>query len=147
MMPTHFHSLFKHLQIFLSVLLLSTTCLLSHAEDEEENEESQKKETHYFEIKPAIIANFVSKRLRFVRAEVALKVSGEETLLTIEDNVPLIKHHLIMLISSQLEEEIEGPEGKAMIKEAALEVLLEKLADEGQPNEIDEVLFTSFLIE
>ena len=135
----------RSLITFLSLIaFLATTFFIStsFAEDEDELEEA-----FYFEVKPAIISNFLSQRLRFVRADVAIKVRGEDTLLAVEENVPLIKHHLIMLLSSQSEEEIDTPESKNTLQEAALEILLEKFAEEGQPDHIEEVLFTSFLVE
>lgn len=131
--------------IMMAILTCNSISIV-YAEEDTDSDKMQE-EVFYYEINPAIISNFVSDSLRFLRANIAIKVRGEEMILFLEENEPMIKHHLLMLLSTQLEEELESPDGKSAIQEQALELLIEKIAEEGHPTPLEEVLFTSFLIE
>ena len=54
---------------------------------------------------------------------------------------------LVMLFSSQSEEALSTMEGKQMLKEAALNELINALQEEGEAADVQDVLFTSFIVD
>lgn len=102
----------------------------------------------YIEIKPALVSNFVSDKIRFVKADVSLKVKDMQQVERIQSQMPLIKHQLLLMLASQEEETLSTPEGQANLKAQAAETLNALLQEEfDEPTEILEVLFTGFLVE
>lgn len=110
-------------------------------------DEPKKEEALYVQIKPSFVTNFQADRIRFIKADVAVKVRGKDTKQAIEDNLPRIKHHIIMLLGQQDLEGVSTPEGQAALKEMALEEIIAALDEEGLSNQVEEVLFTGFLVE
>lgn len=95
---------------------------------------------------------------RFVQAAIAFKISRPELEEVIKNTKPELQHRINMLLQSKLPSELATSEGKtrlaAQIKSQAQEVLgLRKAAGTGEPTKekvdagLDEVLFTSFLIQ
>ncbi len=102
----------------------------------------------FVDIKPALVSNFIADKIRFVKADVVLKVKDMPHVEMVQTQMPLIKHQLLLMLASQQEEMLVTPEGQASLKVQALEELNTMLEEElGQPAEILEVLFTGFLVE
>jgi flagellar FliL protein len=102
----------------------------------------------YIDIKPALVSNFVADKIRFVKAEVVLKVKDMKHVEMVLTQMPLIKHQLLFMLASQQEETLVSPDGQANLKVQALEELNTTLEEElGESPEIMEVLFTGFLVE
>ncbi|PCJ46967.1 MAG: flagellar basal body rod protein [Moraxellaceae bacterium] len=124
--------------LFLTIILSSTAI----AESGEDGDGVQ-----YIPLSPAIITNYQSPQLRYVKAEITLQVSGTPTAQAIERHLPYIRHNLVMLFSRQEEENLSTPEGKSQLKEDSLEAIVATLESEGEPAEVEAILFTSFIVE
>ncbi|MEJ2756811.1 MAG: flagellar basal body-associated FliL family protein, partial [Gammaproteobacteria bacterium] len=86
--------------------------------------------------------------LRYVKADVALKVrSNQSILMAVESHLPRIKHQLLMLLARQELEGITSADGRQALKEQARDDILDILSEEGIDANIEEVLFTGFLVE
>lgn len=102
----------------------------------------------YVDLSPAFIVNFPHQgRQRFLQA--TLTVMGRDTaaMQAVLQHMPVIRHNLINLLSAQLLLVFEDPAGIEQLRELATEevkqILLREIGREG----IDEVLFTSFVMQ
>lgn len=119
------------------------------AEEDEQDQAAAPPQVSYVPINPSIITNIHApgSRMRFLRADVSVRVKGSSTAQAISHHKPQIQHHLISLISEQRLEEVDEREDVNELRRQASERIKQVLAQEGAPNEEVEVLFTNFLIE
>jgi flagellar FliL protein len=101
----------------------------------------------YVELSPAFVANFQSTRIRYLKTDVTLKVKGAATADAISRHQPFIRNNLVMLFSRQSEESLNSPEGRQQLKEEALLEVVSALQSESEPTDVQEVLFTSFILD
>lgn len=104
----------------------------------------------FVEMKPALITNYgVARqgRLRYVRAEVTLRVEEGGNAARVEYHMPYLRSALLMVLSKQEEALLVTPEGRDHIRQealAAMRTFLEK--EEGTP-QVSDILFTNFLVQ
>lgn len=101
----------------------------------------------YVELAPAFVTNFQAPKIRFLKADVSLKVKGSATAEAIKYHLPFIRNNLVMLFSRQSEESLNSPEGRQHLKEEALQEVISVLQTESAAAEVQEVLFTSFIVD
>ena len=133
----------KLLSIFICLILTFITSpqLLAEGED------SSGSNVQYIPLKPAIITNYQSKRLSYIKAEITLQVTGEATATAIDRHLPYIRHNLVMLFSRQVEADLATSEGKLKLRTDALAEVVSVLKSEDEASDIDAILFTSFIVE
>jgi len=114
-----------------------------------EDEEAAPAVAKYVELSPPFVANFgtSSKKLKYVKAEVSLRVPSEEAAALIEANKPLVRHHIVMLLSSQSAKDMAQPNSQELIRQAALAVIKEAMMEETGAEQVDDLLFTSFVVQ
>lgn len=106
-------------------------------------------EARYLELKPAFVTNYgdVSDgRMRFVRADVSLRVGTAEATTALQYHMPQVRAHVIGVLARQDEDGLTTAEGRARVREellGSLRAVFEK--EEGKPL-VDEVLFTNLLV-
>ena len=104
----------------------------------------------YVELKPTFIANFGvsdSGRLRYVKADVTVRVSNKDAEYAARYHLPALRNSLVMLLSRQDEATVSSASGRETIKAQALQELREILEkEEGQPH-IDDLMFTNFVVQ
>lgn len=130
----------------LSALLLSLSLCLPALAEEEQKEVPQ---TLYYSLVPALIGNLgdEGQRLRFFKADVALRVSGAEAEARLKHHDPLIRHRLVLLFSAQTSETINAPDGREKLRQEALKQVRQALdAEEGQPV-VEDLLFNNLIIQ
>lgn len=101
----------------------------------------------YVELAPAFVTNFQAPKIRYLKADVSLKVKGTPTADAVQRNLPYIRHNLVMLFSRQTEESLNSPEGRQHLKDEALQEVISALQAESEPVDVQEVLFTSFIVD
>ncbi len=131
--------LITHMVLLFSVLFLTS----AQAEDGAPPSE----ETIYVELKPAFVTNYQSRKMGYLKADVTLMVNGGATAEAVGRHQPVIRHHLVMLFSSQTPEDLSTLEGKEKLKENALSEVVQALEEEGEPANIQDILFTSFIVD
>jgi len=146
--------------------------------DDESAESSEAAETVaapaiYYPLKPNFTVNYdVNGRQRFLQAELTLMYRDESVVKTLELHMPAVRNGLVMLLSSQVFEELQTAEGKEKLRAAALQTVQDIIAKEEaagaekekgkekdekkdkektkdkkpQPN-IEQVLFTQFVMQ
>lgn len=102
----------------------------------------------YVELKPSIVANFGGVGpIRFVKADLAVRVDGGEAMATVEHHAPQLRHQLVMLLSDQKDGALGSMEGKEALRQQALMALREVMEKEvGQPV-VEDLLFNSLVVQ
>ncbi len=101
----------------------------------------------YVELSPSFVTNYLSAKIRHLKADVTLKVEGSATADAVMRHQPYIRNNLVMLFSRQSEEALQSPEGRQHLKEEALQEVINALQAESEPADVKEVLFTSFIVD
>ncbi|MGQ7960472.1 flagellar basal body-associated FliL family protein [Pseudomonas sp. SP16.1] len=130
----------------LSVLLLSLSLCLPTLAEEEQEEAPQ---TLYYNLVPSLIGNLADDgaRLKFFKADVALRVTGSEAEARIKHHDPLIRHQLVLLFSAQTSDSINAPDGRETLRQEALKQVQQAIdAEEGEPI-VEDLLFNNLIIQ
>ena len=144
-----------------------------HASEEEASSESSEAAevlapAIYYPLKPTFTVNYdVNGRQRFLQAEITLMYRDAEVLKTLELHMPAVRNGLVMLLSSQVFDELQTLEGKEKLRAAALKTVQDiiskeevaaagkskesdekdKAKDKKLPANIEQVLFTQFVMQ
>ncbi|PKR27866.1 flagellar basal body-associated protein FliL-like protein [Stutzerimonas stutzeri] len=115
---------------------------------EEPAEDAAATQTLYYALTPAMVGNYGSgERLKYYKADVALRISNKEVEDRVKHHEPLIRHQLVMLFSQQTDETLSGPEAKEQLRQEALRQVREVLEqEEGKPL-VDDLLFNNLIIQ
>lgn len=102
----------------------------------------------YYPLREKFIVNYdVRGRQRFLQVEVTLMLRDNSVIPAIELHMPRIRNDLIMLFSGQVFEDLQTPEGKELLRQDALHRVQDILEQEiGKPG-VEQVLFTSFVMQ
>ena len=146
---------------FMMSSMLDDSSELSMSEDENKNENDTKKESDksdeedverekiiYVAIKPEFIVNFHGKdRQHFLQLNVSLSTRKSSVVSTVKTHLPLIRNAMIMLFGGQSFESLKTLEGKTLLRQQAREAIQAILKQEMGEKGIDEVFFTSFVMQ
>ncbi len=117
-------------------------------ESEEGEESSVLGEAHYFSLDPPFIVNFTGKsRARFLQ----VSIEGMTRDATVKENIskhfPQVRNNLVLLLSSKTYDELNSPEGKAALRKQVLKEVQKVLEAETGKEGIEDVYFTSFVMQ
>ena len=129
------------------VLLSGLLQINAHAQEEGGGEGAA---GGFVEMKPALITNYgVARqgRLRYVRAEVTLRVEEGGNAARVEYHMPFLRNALLMVLSKQEEAILVTPEGRDHIRQEALTSMREFLEKEEGAPQVSDILFTNFLVQ
>lgn len=114
-----------------------------------EEEEAAAPVAQYVELTPPFVANFgiSKKKLKYVKAEFSLRVASPEAVVWIEDNLPMIRHEIVMLLSAQTAESMKQANSQEVLREAALEAVEAVLKKEKGAPRVDDLLITTFIVQ
>ena len=102
----------------------------------------------YLPIKPAFIVNYGGEgRLRYIKAEVTARLANAEAASAVRHHLPYIRNNLVRLFASQTDETIESQEGKEALRTEALKEIQKVIMDEEGIEGVEDVLFTSLIIQ
>lgn len=102
----------------------------------------------YFPIKPAFVVNFQSRgRQRFLQTEVILMTRDPSMFSGLQTHLPLIKNRLVMLLGGQVYEELQTNEGKELLRQQVLGAVNEIMEQEVGSANIEQVLFSDFVMQ
>ncbi len=135
---------------FLLGLLLFTLCLPqpAPAESEEQAEEGTPAPLNYLPLDPPLVVNVDDGgRVGFlqIEAQFASRTPGAKDIL--ERHEAPVRHALIMLVSGRPVAELRTIRGKEALRKEAREALRKVLEEETGEPVVDEVYFTSFIIQ
>lgn len=103
----------------------------------------------YFKFDPAFVVNFGGEgSARYLQVTVEAMTREPAILEIIKNNEPAVRNDLVLLFSSQDNATLLSPDGKEKLRNATLEVVRKVVAAEsGDPKSVENVYFTSFVIQ
>jgi flagellar FliL protein len=130
------------------LLLLVALCRSVSAE--EDAEKVIPPSSQYHDLKPSFVTNFGDPaivKLKFVKADISLRVFGNEALQVVKDHNALIRHQVVMLLSKQTEETMAVQDGQEKLRQEILQAVNAALIEETGEAQVDDLLFTTFVIQ
>ncbi|NQD92358.1 flagellar basal body-associated protein FliL [Pseudomonas sp. CrR25] len=130
------------------IALLLALLLPLQAFASEEKEQAAAPQAIYLNLVPALVGNFGSgPKLKFYKADVALRVNGAEAEAKVAHHEPLIRNQLVMLFAQQTEEGLSAPDAKEQLRQEALKQVQQVLSqEEGQPL-VEDLLFNNLILQ
>jgi flagellar FliL protein len=105
-------------------------------------------EPTYITLDPPFTVTFNDhKKVRFLQIKMDVATRAPEVETALKTHMPVVRNGLVMLFSSQKPEELLERDGKERLRQQALAEIRDVLqAHTGQPG-VDEVYFTSFIMQ
>ena len=103
----------------------------------------------YVNISPDFVTNYdEGARLKYLKAAVSLKVDGDSGNM-VRHHLASIKNNLIILFSSQAEENLTSTVGRETLRREALDEVRRVLAtlERGGEEKIQDLYFTNFIVQ
>lgn len=84
---------------------------------------------------------------QYLQVAFTLEVGGLEEKENVKANMAKVRSRMLLLLSSKRAADINTPEGKVQLAKEIITQLREPFEDRGSQQEIEDVLFTSFIIQ
>jgi len=84
---------------------------------------------------------------QYLQTDITLQVSSQAQVDAIKLHMPRVRSRLLTLLSTQDAEMLNTPEGKALLTQAIIEQVNQPFDPKSSPQQVDDVLFTSFVIQ
>jgi flagellar FliL protein len=102
----------------------------------------------YFDMEPPITVNFQREgRARFLQVSMSVMAREEKAIEHLEQHMPVVRNNLNMLFSSQDYAIISTREGKEALRQSALTEIQTVLNQRAGSAGVEEVYFTSFVMQ
>ncbi len=119
----------------------------AEAEVEEEVEVSRG-DANYIDLKPAFTVNLAPEDpVGFLQVSMQVLTFDDDVAEELEKHKPLIRNNLVVLFGKQNSAELRAPEGKERLQKSALETVQTVINKHGSGGEVDNVFFTSFVMQ
>ena len=134
---------------FISLLLVALLSLPLSANVQAQDKDQEASATAvYHTLVPALVGNYgPGPKLKFYKADVALRVSGSEAEAKVEHHEPLIRNQLVMLFSQQLEGDITSADAKEKLRQEALKQVQQVLTEEEGEPLVEDLLFNNLILQ
>lgn len=114
----------------------------------ESDESAVLAEAHYFSLDPPFIVNFSGKsRARFLQVSIEGMTRDSTVKEDITKHIPQVRNNLVLLLSSKTYDELSSKEGKATLRKQVLKEIQKVLEAETGKEGIEDVYFTSFVMQ
>ena len=142
---------FKHWFIVLGLSFFALGATVGSAQ-EEEGEEGEaapvKTRAIYIPLKPPFVVNYGGVgRLRYLKAEVSVRVSSASGATSIRHHMPYIRNELILLFSKQDEQTLDTIEGKEILRQEALAAVDNILMTEDGESDLVDLYFNQLVLQ
>mgnify|MGYP003683548023 CR=1 FL=1 len=141
----------KHPQGWVLALLVGLALSLvasSILAQDEEGEAAPPPRAIYIPLKPPFVVNYGGVgRLRYLKAELSVRVASSTGANSIRHHMPYIRNQLILLFSKQTEETLDTQEGKEMLRQEALQAIHGILEEEDGESELVDVYFNQLVLQ
>ena len=104
---------------------------------------------NYVELSPSFVVNVggPAQRLRYLKAEVTLKVDTQEDVKAVEHHQPAIRNALVFLFSDVSLDQVSTPQGQDELRQEALKKVQTLIKEEEGKEMVTNLLFTSFIVQ
>ena len=130
-------------------ILLMLALLLPMAAVAEDAKEGEAK-VSYISLTPPFVGNYGldgSPKLKVYKADIALRVTGDEAAKVVKANDPLIRNQLVALFTQQTNETMSSVEGKEKLRQEALKQTQQVMNDETGKPVVEDLLFNNLIIQ
>ena len=130
------------------IMLMLALCLPLAAVGEEAQEGGDK--VSYISLSPPFVGNYGldgSPKLKVYKADIALRVTGDEAAKAVKANDPLIRNQLVGLFNQQTSETLGNVENKEKLRQEALKQIQQVLTDETGKPQVDDLLFNNLIVQ
>lgn len=131
-------------------IMLMLALSLPTAAMAEEAKEGAAPKVSYISLSPPFVGNYGldgGPKLRVFKADVALRVTGDEAAQAVKANQPLIRNQLVALFSQQTTEAMSNVEAKEKLRQEALKQTRQVMNDETGKPMVDDLLFNNLIIQ
>ena len=102
----------------------------------------------YYSLDPAFVNNLSGTGgRRFMQVEVQLMTRDPDVIAAVERHEPVVRNDLIMLFSDQTLESVDTTAGKEALRRESLESIRRILRSNDEPDELENLFFTSFIVQ
>ena len=116
----------------------------------EEAKEGAAPKVSYISLSPPFVGNYGldgTPKLKVYKADVALRVTGDEATKLVKANEPLIRNQLVQLFSQQTDETLGSMDAKEKLRQEALKQVQQVLEqEEGKPY-VEDLLFNNLILQ
>jgi flagellar FliL protein len=84
---------------------------------------------------------------QYLQLQMTLQASNDEQAERLKDNMARVRSRILLLLSGKKASEISTVEGKQQLGKEILATVKQPFVDKGEPQEVSDVLFTSFIIQ
>ena len=136
----------KSIEIFIISLLLILFSPLSVAAEEEA---TIKAKPSYVSLGDPMVLNLStdSKRLTFLQLKADVLVNSDDAKEIVKKHIPAIRHQLIVLLSEQKSIDMKTTAKREEVRQLATAQIREMIENMTANKDIEEVLFTNFLVQ
>jgi flagellar FliL protein len=132
-------------------LLLALLMLLAPLAQAGEDEAApKKKEPAYVSLGKPMVLNLTGgkrRRLTFLQIAADVLVKDDEARAVVEQHIPAIRHQLILMLSEQKADDLKSPATREKIRQQITNQVRDMIEEMTDNNDIDEILFTTFLVQ
>ena len=119
----------------------------AEAESEEPVEEARG-DASYIDLKPAFTVNLAPEDpVGFLQISMQVLTFNDDVAEELEKHKPLIRNNLVVLFGKQKSADLRAVEGKQRLQQSALETVQSVINEHGTGGEVDNVFFTSFVMQ
>lgn len=117
-------------------------------EDDEDPRAAEGEEANYWPLSPAFIINFsLDDGMHYLQLDLQAMSYSKEAIEKLKAHTPAVRNDLILLFSSQDYNTLNSLEGKEALRGAALKQVNKTLRLKSRRNRIDDLYFTSFMMQ
>ncbi|KQB53439.1 flagellar basal body protein FliL [Pseudomonas endophytica] len=130
------------------IVLMLTLAMPMLATAEEAEEGAAK--VSYITLSPPFVGNYGldgSAKLKVYKADISLRVSGDEAAKAVKANEPLIRNQLVGLFTQQTSESLGSVEAKEALRQQALKQVQQVMNDETGKPMVDDLLFNNLIVQ
>ena len=104
----------------------------------------------YISLTPPFVGNYGldgSPKLKVYKADISLRVTGDEAAKLVKANDALIRNQLVGLFTQQTSETMGNVESKEKLRQEALKQIQQVMTDETGKPQIDDLLFNNLIVQ
>ena len=138
------------MKAWIMLMLALSLPMAAMAEEAKEAKEGEAPKVSYISLSPPFVGNYGldgSQKLQVYKADVALRVTGEEAAKAVKANEALIRNQLVALFAQQTTETMNNVEAKEKLRQEALKQTQQVMNDETGKPVVEDLLFNNLIIQ
>ena len=116
----------------------------------EEAKEGEAPKVNYITLSPPFVGNYGldgTQKLKVYKADVALRVTGDEATKAVKANEPLIRNQLVALFTQQTVDSMSNVEAKERLRQEALKQVQQVMENEEGKPIVEDLLFNNLIVQ